>query len=173
MKGIHRSVPALPMSAQFPHTGPSPLPLVPSLLSVPLSSLFYVSILNPLWSKGQLSVWRREGDRDNRKKKWIEKAAKGADLQDSLETSVRSRLSLLPPPVLSPGRGLCAQERLLYLGICGAPPGGWGSTAGLSTSLAARQSAPWAPSCRLDHGGHTHNVSTHPPGSMVRAEARW
>lgn len=35
MKGIHRSVPALPLSTQFFHTGPPSLPLVPSRLSVP------------------------------------------------------------------------------------------------------------------------------------------
>lgn len=43
MKGIHHSVPALPLSTQFSHTGPPSLPLVPSRVSVPRFSPFHVS----------------------------------------------------------------------------------------------------------------------------------
>lgn len=118
MKGIHRSVPALPLSTQFFHTGPPSLPLVPSLLSVPLFAVFHISFSIQFWGKGGLSAWKTEREIES---EWRE----GADLQDSLETSVGPCLSLLLAPVPSTGGGLCAQERLLYLGICGAPLGGW------------------------------------------------
>lgn len=54
-----------------------------------------------------------------------ERATEGADPQDSLETSVGPCSSLLHAPVPSTCRGSCAQERLLYLGICAALLGGW------------------------------------------------
>lgn len=48
MKGIHCSVPALPLSTQFFHTGPPSLLFAPSLVFVPLffllSSTFFLSV---------------------------------------------------------------------------------------------------------------------------------
>lgn len=128
MKGIHRSVPALPLSTQYFHTGPPSLPLcVPSLLSVSFSSTFLFP-QSSLGQKGELSVQKRERAREYIKKKKKSESREqqlGADLQDSLETSVRPCLSLFLLPISSTGGSLCAQERLLYLGICGAPLGGW------------------------------------------------
>lgn len=118
MKGIHRSVPALPLSTQFFHTGPPSLPpcALPSIR--PLFSLPSTFLSQPsLGQRRTECVEERARD-----KKWTERA----DLQDSLENSVGPCLSLLLPPVPYTGGGLCAQERLLYLGICGdSLGGGW------------------------------------------------
>lgn len=73
-------------------------------------------------------------------------------------------------------QGLCARA-LTVPGHLRSSAGwvevGWGSTIGLSTSLAARQSALWDPALLLDCRGHTHKTPTHPLRSPVRAEARW
>lgn len=163
MKGIHHSVPALPLSTQFSHWASLPPSCLPFYLFLFFPTLA-LSILNPVWG------WSRTGC-VGESEKWMGEWLKRTDLQDSLGSSVGPCLSLLPPR-LSPGRGLCGQEHLLYLGICGAPLGGWGSATGFSTSLAARQSAQCASSCLLDCGGHAGQPAQ-PPRTVVRAESRW
>lgn len=138
MKGIHCSVPALPLSTQFFHTGPPSLLFVPSLVSVPLfffrsSTILYQFSLG--WSRSQGVEWGRGSEKKLNCER--ERVTKGADLQDSLETSVRPCLSLLLPPIPSSGGGLCTQERLLYLGICGAPLGGLGGGGRVGSAIEA------------------------------------
>lgn len=71
MKGIHCSVPALPLSTQFFHTGPPSLLFAPSLVFVPLffllSSTFFLSVQ---FGVKQNLVCRQERAR-GRDKNWI------------------------------------------------------------------------------------------------------
>lgn len=79
---------------------------------------------------------------ERRKRK---KEAKGAELQDSLESSMRPCLSLLLPPIASTG------NRLMHTRAPTVPGHLWSAARWVGehhrprTSLAARQSASWAP----------------------------
>lgn len=104
-----------------------------------------------------------------------------ADLQDSLETSVGPRSSLLPPPVPFHRRGLACTLEPLTVPAWASMRGssgwvgreGW-STPGLSTSLAARQSAQSAWVCLLDCGADTRNAPAPTRGgAWSDLKARW
>lgn len=104
----------------------------PPLCTLPSICLFFFHIsFSPIQFGAKRRTERAEERKSERiyiyKKKKSESREQqlGADLQDSLETSVRPCLSLFLLPISSTGGSLCAQERLLYLGICGAPLGGW------------------------------------------------
>lgn len=121
MKGIHRSVLALPLSTQFFHTGPPFLPLVPSLLSVSLFSLFNISFSIHFGAKEDWVCDERE-----RKSELREEESCGGSRSAGQLGGQRGAV-LVTSPSTRPiyWQGLCAQERLLYLGICGALLGGW------------------------------------------------
>lgn len=178
MKGIHRSVLALPLSTQFFHTGPPSLPLVPSLLSVPLFSLFNIFFF---WIHfGAKEDWVCENR--ERERKWIERGRVWRREQ-ICRTAWRPawghacHFSFHPSYLLA---GLMRTRALTVPGHLRSSAGwveeGWGSTIGLSTSLAARQSALWDPARLLDCRGHTH--TKHPPThwgaqSELRQDGRW
>lgn len=78
-----------------------------------------------------------------KRSKWRERRRR-TDPRDSLETSVGPRLSLLLPPIQSAGTGLCTLTVPGHVRRSTGLLEGGGGTAGLCTSLAARQSAPSA-----------------------------
>lgn len=112
MKGIHCLFLAPPQSTQFSHTGHPTLLFTPCILFSPLA-FSPCSLISPVLGRRRTerAQGRERGAQQIRGTAW--RAAWGP------------RLSLLLPPVPSTGRGLCTQERLLYLGICGARLGGW------------------------------------------------
>lgn len=139
MKGIHRSVLALPLSRQFFHTGRTSLPLTPSHFPFSFSIQF--------GAKGEA------GEKRNR---------------SICRTAWRAAWGRACHFYFHPSRllaGAYAAERALYLGLKEGR-----SAAGLSASLAARQSAQRAQACLSDDGtGHAHTTQllAHPPRSTV------
>lgn len=165
MKGIHRSVLALPLSTQFFHTGPPSLPLVPCLLSVPLLSLFNIFFfLNPLWSKGGTECVKREREKVNRERTSV---AEGADLQDSLETSVGPSLSLLLPPVPSTGRAHAHESAYCTWAsaeLCWVGRGRVGEHRRPQHLFSSQTICSVRPSSPVGlQRTHTHTQNTHPP----------
>lgn len=130
-------------------------PLVPSLLSVPLFSLFNISFsihfgatVERLRGKSESRWWESDGGSRSAGQLGDQR---GAVLVTSpcarpvyLQGLVRTRALTVPGHLRS---------------SAGWVEGGRGGATGLSTSLAARQSALWDPACLLDHRGH----KTHPP----------
>lgn len=153
MKDIHCSVPALPLSTQFFHTGLPSLPLVPCLSICPSFLSLPHFFLNPVWGWGNQE---RERERE-----W-------AICRTAWRPAWGPCLSLLLPPIPSPGSGLCAQEHLLYLGICGAPLGGGEGVHHRTQHLFSSQAI-----CSVSLVLPVGLWRRHPPRSMVTAESWW
>lgn len=170
MKGIHRSVPALPLSTQFFHTGPPSLPLVALPLICPFFFLLlHISFSIKFGAKGGLWVcrvrWERERGRGSRSAGQLGDQ-RGAMLVTSPSTRPIYWQRLMRTRVLTvPGH-----LRSSAGWVDGWVEGGGGTT-GLSTSLAARQSALWALACLLDCRGHTHTHTTARPPTREHGQS--
>lgn len=111
------------------------------------------------------------------RRKW---EAKGAELQDSLESSMRPCLSLLLPPIASTGNRLMHTRAPTVPGHLRSSARWVGERHRPRTSLAARQSALWAPGLPVgmrrthSHADTQNTPATHREAwSEQRQDGRW